>query len=194
MVGVEGRRVLLVPYRREHVPKYHAWMQDPHLLEATGSEPLSLSQEYAMQQSWTLDPHKCTFIVLDKQRINGDLSLDDPQEAAMVGDINLYMNDVEEALTAEIEIMIAEVDCRGKGLGREAVQLMMIYAIEHLNIAKFRAKIGNTNVASLHLFRSLGFKDVSYSSVFNQVTLEILVDEKLCETLKSVLGELQLLN
>ncbi|KAI5080551.1 hypothetical protein GOP47_0003734 [Adiantum capillus-veneris] len=165
---------------------------DPLLLQATGSEPLSLSEEYAMQHSWMIDPRKCTFIVLDKQRIDEDLSCDDAQEAAMVGDVNLYMNDVEEPFTAEIEIMIAESDCRGKGFGREAVQLMMAYAIERLSISKFQAKIGDTNFASLHLFRSLAFKDVSHSAVFNQVTLEILVDEELSQALKSSIGALQL--
>lgn len=182
---------MLVPYRPEHVPTYHRWMQDPHLLEATGSEPLTLFEEYAMQHSWTLDPRKCTFIVLDKQRISGELGCEDPHVAAMVGDVNLYMNDADETTAAELEIMIAEKDCRGKGLGREAVQLMMAYAIDHLNISKFRAKIGDMNLPSLHLFQSLGFKDVSHSSVFNQVTLEIPVDEMLCKTLKSWLGDLQ---
>lgn len=55
-VSVEGEKVVLVPYMREHVPKYHEWMQDPSLLQATGSEPLTLDQEYDMQLSWTQDP------------------------------------------------------------------------------------------------------------------------------------------
>lgn len=53
---VLGERALMVPYTREHVPRYHDWMQDPALLEATASEPLSLSQEFEVHRSWTLDP------------------------------------------------------------------------------------------------------------------------------------------
>nr|DAD20289.1 TPA_asm: hypothetical protein HUJ06_021752 [Nelumbo nucifera] len=52
-----GEKVILVPYMSEHVPKYHEWMQDPALLQATGSEPLTLDQEYEMQLSWTQDPN-----------------------------------------------------------------------------------------------------------------------------------------
>lgn len=28
---ITGQRVVLVPYRREHVPLYHGWMQSPEL-------------------------------------------------------------------------------------------------------------------------------------------------------------------
>ncbi|KAE8659402.1 Auxin-responsive family protein [Hibiscus syriacus] len=81
-VSLEGQKVIMVPYMEAHVPKYHMWMQDPALLEATGSEPLSLQQE------------------TDMEMVN-----DDP---AMVGDVNIYMNDLDDPQLAEIEIMIAE--------------------------------------------------------------------------------------
>lgn len=45
-----------------------AYVQDPALQEATASEPLSLAEEYAMQESWAGDVDKATFIVLDKSR------------------------------------------------------------------------------------------------------------------------------
>lgn len=61
-----GQQVLLVPYRREHVQRYHEWMQDPQLQEATASEPLNLEEEYEMQQRWAEDSDKATFILLDR--------------------------------------------------------------------------------------------------------------------------------
>ncbi|RWV99994.1 hypothetical protein GW17_00037065 [Ensete ventricosum] len=54
--SLEGEKVILVPYMREHVPTYHRWMQDPALLAATASEPLTLDQEYQVHGSWTQDP------------------------------------------------------------------------------------------------------------------------------------------
>lgn len=68
-----GRTCLLVPYRRLHVPTYHEWMKDPFLLSATGSEPLTLAEEYEMQQQWLNDDKKLTFIVLDRDKVPAKL-------------------------------------------------------------------------------------------------------------------------
>jgi RimJ/RimL family protein N-acetyltransferase len=39
-------------------------MQDPTLLAATASEPLTIDEEIAMQETWRDDDTKCTFIIL----------------------------------------------------------------------------------------------------------------------------------
>uniref|UniRef100_A0A0E0K9Z9 N-acetyltransferase domain-containing protein n=1 Tax=Oryza punctata TaxID=4537 RepID=A0A0E0K9Z9_ORYPU len=171
-----GELAVLVPYLREHVPRYHGWMQDPALLEATASEPLSLDQEFDVHRSWTLDPLKHTFIVLDKDLIEGGFVVGNPHTEAMVGDVNIYMNDPDDLQLAEIEIMIAEHKStfsysRGKGLGQEAILIMMAFAVEKYGIHTFRAKINESNTASLKLFRKLGFKDASYSAIFREVRI-----------------------
>jgi len=112
---IVGYRVVLVPYRPQHVAKYHEWMQQPYLLEATASEPLSMEQEYEMQESWRHDRNKCTFIVLEKSLVvelsstpeNGEDSSSsshlrsvsddfiDKNLHAMVGDVNLFLSEEE---------------------------------------------------------------------------------------------------
>ena len=48
----------LIPYRSEFVETYHEWMKDEFNLEMTASEPLSLEEEYKMQESWRVDDKK----------------------------------------------------------------------------------------------------------------------------------------
>ncbi|PPS17249.1 hypothetical protein GOBAR_AA03323 [Gossypium barbadense] len=217
-VSLEGQKVIMVPYMEAHVPKYHLWMQDPALLQATGSEPLSLQQEYDMQLSWNQDPLKKTFIILDKEMVGEnvlfwtDMELMVNDDPAMVGDVNIYMNDLDDPQLAEIEIMIAELKrfvvivcvqqlcpfmflvdssaqfSRGKGLGKESVLMMMAYAVQNFRIHVFRAKIGASNGSSLSLFRKLGFKETSYSEIFKEVTLELAVTEQKQEELLQLLG------
>ncbi|KAK9060404.1 hypothetical protein SSX86_021108 [Deinandra increscens subsp. villosa] len=189
-VSLEGSKVILVAYMKQHVLNYHQWMQDPSLLQATGSDPLTLEEEYQMQLSWTQDPLKSTFIILDKDLISGKFNHGDPHVEAMVGDVNIYMNDSEDSQLAEIEIMIAEPKSRGKGLGMESVLMMLVFAIETHKINTFRAKIGDSNEASLNMFRKLGFKEVSHSEIFKEVTLELPVTAEKSKELLQLVGNM----
>ena len=61
---LQGERVWLVPYLREHVPTYHAWMKDEWIREMTRSEPLTLDEEYAMQVRRRADDlPPCTILI-----------------------------------------------------------------------------------------------------------------------------------
>ncbi|KAJ1916100.1 N-acetyltransferase 9 [Mycoemilia scoparia] len=128
-----GKTVILVPYRKEHVPRYHEWMKSPELQELTASEPLTLKEEYEMQESWRKDNDKCTFILLkpveEEKSIDDIVAIRDPEELAkyMIGDVNLYLNDPHEPHHGEIEVMIAEPAYRQKGAAREALKIMMNY-------------------------------------------------------------------
>ena len=186
-----GDRAVLVPYRSEHVPRYHEWMKDPFLLEATGSEPLSLEEEYEMQQTWRDDDAKCTFIVLSREKcVEETESFIVDNLEAMVGDVNLFLSEIESTIhsddeqnvseerqepqwQAELDIMIAEKDDRGRGIGREAVGMMMLYGATKLRIQRFFCKINEDNESSLALFRKIGFVQCDYAECFKQVEVEL---------------------
>eukprot|EP01096_Ripella_sp_DP13-Kostka_P014372 TRINITY_DN6468_c0_g1_i1.p2 TRINITY_DN6468_c0_g1~~TRINITY_DN6468_c0_g1_i1.p2 ORF type:complete len:192 (-),score=75.09 TRINITY_DN6468_c0_g1_i1:7-582(-) len=167
---VESARVRLVPYEPQHVPKYNGWMKDQFLQETTASEPLSLEEEYQMQRNWEADQDKFTFLIVDKQRSENSVE-------GMVGDINIFYHDEEDRTNAEIDVMIAEKDARGKGLGLESVIAMLRFAGEEMGIKSFEVKISFDNEASLHLFRDkLLFEEVSRSDVFEEITLRKVFD------------------
>jgi RimJ/RimL family protein N-acetyltransferase len=193
-------------------------MQNPHLLEATGSEPLTWQEEVEHQQSWCLDESKCIFIVLAKDKCC-DLEREELQVSdnlhAMVGDVNLFLSNCEdddeefskEATTnhsktpghqrrqAEVDIMIAEADYQGKGLGREATLLMMLYGAQQLGICRYFCKINETNEASMSLFKKkLGFVEKEYIQVFGQYELELTKDnpEEMKMHLIHMVGELMI--
>ncbi|PYI34815.1 N-acetyltransferase [Aspergillus indologenus CBS 114.80] len=143
--AISTSKVLLVPYSKWHVPRYHEWMKDEEIQEATASEPLSLEEEYSMQQSWRQDPDKLTFIVCQPTTTTtstfesggGEVQLDD-DPSRMVGDINLFLrvDDGEEGesdpqLVGEIELMIAEKRNQRRGFGRAALHTFLRYIVDH---------------------------------------------------------------
>ncbi|XP_062976325.1 alpha/beta-tubulin-N-acetyltransferase 9 isoform X2 [Elgaria multicarinata webbii] len=154
--ALQGNKVTLVPYTSLHVPRYHEWMKSEELQRLTASEPLSLEQEYEMQCSWREDADKCTFIVLDTDKWSRKTAT---EQDCMVGDVNLFLTDSEDPTVGEIEIMIAEGSCRGKGFGKEATLIMMSYGMTHLGLTTFEAKIGLENEASIGMFKKIHFKE-----------------------------------
>ncbi|CAB4054298.1 unnamed protein product [Lepeophtheirus salmonis] len=92
-----GEKVVLVPYDESHVPTYHEWMKDPEILDLTGSEPLTIEQEYEMVKTWRESEDKLTFIICEREPIK------------MIGDTNVYFGtDDDDLKFGEVEIMIAE--------------------------------------------------------------------------------------
>ncbi|XP_022654002.1 N-acetyltransferase 9-like protein [Varroa destructor] len=188
LVGVS---VVLVPYETHHVEKYHKWMENADLQLLTGSEALTLEQEFDMQRTWREDADKCTFIILDRSILEASAGRD--EISAMVGDVNLFAiqldDDHENAAqeqanaqpakknetalwqAAECEIMIAEETARRKGYGREAMLLMMKYAAENFCPRVFVAKIKSDNTISQNMFNKMGFVKQSESEIFHEVTM-----------------------
>ncbi|OAQ31858.1 acyl-CoA N-acyltransferase, partial [Linnemannia elongata AG-77] len=176
-----GQKCILVPYLKRHVEHYNKWMQSPELLgkleNMTASEPLTIEEEYEMQESWRVDENKCTFIILARETPEQEIT---PENALaqrmtlspMVGDVNLFFNDHDDPHSAEIEIMIAESSYRRKGMGLEALRMMMTYGTS-LGTKRITAKISTENKGSIQLFLTqLGFVQISYSQIFEEVTLE----------------------
>ncbi|KAI5358542.1 Putative GNAT domain, acyl-CoA N-acyltransferase, N-acetyltransferase 9 [Septoria linicola] len=155
-IAIQTGAILLVPYSKHHVPTYHEWMQDKDLQEATASEPLSIDEEYAMQQSWRNDHDKLTFIVchpLDSSSSPTEAArttlarakIDDAPDR-MIGDINLFLfppdsEEMEEDVAAlggsvvgEVELMIAKKDSQQKGYGRAALLTFLDYILANWSL------------------------------------------------------------
>ncbi len=177
--AIRSNKGSLVPYTKRHVPEYHEWMQDPEIQTATASEPLTLTEEYAMQESWRKDGDKLTFIVTKAAG----------EEA--IGDVNLFIttkdddddDDGKQSIVGELELMIARKEEQGKGHGRAAILLFLMYILSHrAEILKeynqkhdglgrggfdyFSVKIGEGNSRSIKLFETLGFNKVAEEANF----------------------------
>ncbi|KAJ2763122.1 hypothetical protein H4S06_000275 [Coemansia sp. BCRC 34490] len=142
----------------------------------TGSEPLTIDEEFDMQQSWRNDEDKCTFIVLAKtssEQPNGLHSIE-----AMIGDVNFYLNSHDNPHEAELEVMIAEQAHSGRGVATEVLKLMMHYAVNDIGVTDFVVRIKETNNVSIHIFEAkFGFIETERSKVFKEVTLRRQVTE-----------------
>ena len=56
-----------------------------------------------MQRTWANDDDKLTFLIVDRERKHKSECRGVP-----VGDVNCFLNDVDDKHTAEIEVMVAD--------------------------------------------------------------------------------------
>jgi len=183
-----GAVVTLRPYRACHVRRYHGWMSDAALREATASDELTLGEELANQRSWLDDEAKLTFIVCATAAAGGGAGLRAalPADATsgMCGDANLFFLKPEHtaeyaaaagaaagAAVAEVMVMVADAGLRRRGLAGEAVCALLRYGMERRGVAAAVAKISAGNAPSLALFAKLGFVVAKRVPAFDEVHL-----------------------
>lgn len=70
---------------------------------------------------------------------------------------------------AGIGILIQNTSDRNKGVGSEALDLLICYAFQQLQLHQLYANIGEDNQASLHLFTKFGFEKIGIKKQWNKV-------------------------
>ncbi|TGJ80292.1 hypothetical protein E0Z10_g8479 [Xylaria hypoxylon] len=151
-LAISTSKILLVPYDPHHVERYHQWMQNEDLREATASDLLTLDEEYENQQSWRTAHDKLTFIVCQPANAGPSAASSihagvDDAPPCMAGDVNLFLtpdevdnnnnnknNDGgENAICGEIDIMIAAPEHRRRGRGEAAVRAFLRFLAGNLD-------------------------------------------------------------
>lgn len=133
-----------------------------------------------------------TFIILERSKDGSSLIPDDLTQG-MVGDVNLFLTDVEgdeeeeegdiertntprdSRKQGELEIMIAEPAARRKGYARQALNLMICYAMKQLQLGPedFIVRIGIENPKSIQLFEKMGFEITKKVEIFQEVEMRV---------------------
>lgn len=102
-----------------------------------------------------------------------------------IGLIDLFDFDPANA-RAGVGIIIADEEGRGKGLGTEALGLLIQYAFSSLHLHQLYANIDTANVASTALFTNFGFKIVGIKQQWNRRPNGTFADEALYQLIKNI--------
>ncbi|KAH9600501.1 GNAT domain [Trypanosoma melophagium] len=103
----------------------------------------------------------------EKEKAAGETKVDCSGDAK---DASAHCSNENDERCFEISVMIAEPLFRRRGLGAEAVRLLLSYALDKLGATTFVAKILNTNNSSIQFFTNkLGFTKLKEVPVFNEV-------------------------
>ncbi len=157
---IRGERLYLRPIERDDLQRCYDWMNDEELTATLAQRyPISLAREADWVERATRgqDPSELPLAICLAE---GDRH---------IGNCGLVAIDRENR-TATLGIFIGERDCRGQGLGEEAVRVLCRFAFDEMNLHKIRLDVYATNPKAAKTYERVGFvrEGVLRQEVFRQ--------------------------
>lgn len=142
-----GSRIYLSPVDSEEVESYLKWMNDEAVAVPFGVYSKVVSSRKDLK--WIYEPNsdmqRYAIVLLDSDRLIGSISLHNID--------HLHRN-------AFIGIFIGDEEQRGKGLGTEAIRLILKYGFKTLNLHNIMLTVHADNLAGIACYKKAGFKEV----------------------------------
>lgn len=145
---LRGERIQLGPVKREYIEPYLKWFNDPELTQYLSMFlPLTRMKE----EDWfeNLKNRKDTIVF-------GILLLDANGVEKLIGNCGLHDIDWKNR-TTEVGIMIGEKELHGKGYGTEAMELLLEYGFQTVNLNRIQLHVYDFNIRAIKSYTKIGF-------------------------------------
>jgi RimJ/RimL family protein N-acetyltransferase len=146
---IRGERIYLRGIERDDLERCYAWMSDPDLRATLAQRyPMSLAREADWVERATRgqDPSEMTFAICLAE------------DGRHIGNCGLEAIDRDNR-TATLGILIGEADCRGKGLGEDAVRTLSRFAFDEMDLHKIRLDAYAFNARAIRTYERVGFRE-----------------------------------
>ena len=144
--ALTGRTIRLTPLRDADVEPLFEWINDRELvLQSAPFRPV----DEAGHRAWFDEVRKRADVAIFAIRpLDGD---------RLIGTCQLLAIDTRHR-TAELQIRIGEEDDRGRGVGTEAVRLLVWHAFRDLDLRRVQLHAFATNQAAIRAYEKAGFR------------------------------------
>ena len=141
---LQGEKVRLRPVEERDLPKFVRWLGDRELTRWLGaiSGPPTLEEEYEWWHDKRSDPDSVLWAI---ETLDGRLA----------GTVELRL--ALRAERAELGIAIQDKTQWNKGLGTDAVRLVVDYAFEELNLNRVELTTDEGNTRAIRCYEKVGF-------------------------------------
>lgn len=149
IASMVGEKMALGPLRRELIPTYQRWMNDP--VVQANAQPVPAPWTVERTTRWVDG-------ILNAERSYAFTiyTLPDYQP---IGTTRLGGVDFRNR-SAEFDIAIGESDNRGQGYGTEATRLLLDYAFRILGLRNVMLAVAANNRAGIRAYQRAGFKEI----------------------------------
>lgn len=142
---IVGATVALRPFDRRHLDATRAWVNDPeHAALLDRALPVG-DREHERWYEAQLGRDDRVWLAIETLA-----------EGRHVGNVWLWAVDARHR-RAEVRIVVGDRAAHGRGLGREAIDLVARYAFERLNLHRVYAYVLASNTRAVRAFEQAGF-------------------------------------
>lgn len=151
LIIARGEKVGLGLLRKDLIPLYHRWFNDPEVQRTTHHPRLiPIETIEADFDSYVRSERNQPFTIYElSERASGDR----PIGAANLKDVDFRNR------TAELAILIGEADARGRGCGTEATRQILDYAFTVLSLRNVMLTVYANNPAGVRAYEKAGFRE-----------------------------------
>lgn len=142
---LKGQHLTLRAIERDDLPRYVAWLNDLEVTDHLKAYlPFNLDNETDWYESQRQDSTMCNFaIVVSAENLH-------------IGSISLMKINQHEQ-NAELGIMIGDKTRWGQGYGREAIQLLLPFGFNTLNLHRIYLRVDASHPAAIRCYTNCGF-------------------------------------
>lgn len=157
MISLKGKHIYLRALEPEDIEFIHTIENDESFWDISNTQtPFS---RFILKQ-YLKNSHKDIFEAKQLRLVISNYD----NEA--IGMIDLFDFDFKNS-RAGVGILVKESSNRNKGMGKEALQLLITYSFQHLNLHQLYCNITEDNKASVSLFTNQGFELVGLKKDWN---------------------------
>ena len=140
-----GERILLREIEEDDLNSIVKWRNDPAILRWLFSySPLNKTKQRKWYEKYLDDDTQQTFIIEVKE------------EKISIGTVGLTSIDYKNQ-RAELGVLIGDESWQNKGMGTDALDLLIKFAFDEMNIRKIKAIVFEENIPAIKLYKSRGF-------------------------------------
>ena len=141
-----GERIYLSPRSSEDVERFTEWLNDFETTDYTGRSGQLLTIEGEREYIQKNSNPEATFVIVTLE------------EEQMIGTVGLEEIDAINR-TATLGIFIGEKQYRNQGYGTEAIQLILDYGFNYLNLQNIKLDLMEFNERGLACYKKCGFRE-----------------------------------
>lgn len=143
-----GENIYLSPINVEDKELYVKWLNDFSVTDGLGGscklENLITEQEW-IQESLKKKENQFAIVKLENEELIGGCGFHEVDHIKRIGTLGIF---------------IGEEQNRGKGYGKEALNLLLEFGFQYLNLNNIMLHVFSFNERAIHCYKKIGFQEI----------------------------------